>query len=374
MIEKFKENYWYKFVGNKNDYVWYDDIELISNGKWHKCMNTYNVDSKHNYVRFKDMKDSWAWDIEDFIESEANPPIINYFKENYWYKFVGNEDNFCWYGDRKIVLDYKWHKCINIGNIKKSFAQFEGMDEGCYWVNMEFIESKTNPDKKEGVKMIEEFKKGYWYKFVGDKNDYHWYSDMKFLLDGKWHKCINIGNIGKDFAQFEGMDEGRYWFNMEFIESKTNPDEKEGVKMENYFKKGYYYKYVGKDEDMNILNDKKYHLCISEERDDISSGWILFEGMEKDYYCHYNDFIESISLTDEYKEYLLTIFDASCAKTDNYFCDKKELEYKIKEYINDNYNSITDFDADSFDGIIQITNLKTKEIFIPVFEMKLVKK
>jgi len=72
--------------------------------------------------------------------------------------------------------------------------------------------------------MINEFKIGYYYKFIGNENNYIWWNnDGKIILDGGWHKCIYND---KTCAQFEGIRYYHYWFKEDFIESKYSPKEK----------------------------------------------------------------------------------------------------------------------------------------------------
>jgi hypothetical protein len=74
------------------------------------------------------------------------------------------------------------------------------------------------------------FKIGYYYKFIGNLENYrYWYEDMKKLLDNKWHKCVEIQkkpfyyNHTSYYAKFEGMEDGWSWFYVDFIESKHHP-------------------------------------------------------------------------------------------------------------------------------------------------------
>jgi hypothetical protein len=65
------------------------------------------------------------------------------------------------------------------------------------------------------------FKLGYYYKFIGNKNNYTW---KEKELDKKWHKCV-FGD--ENYARFEGMKYGWFWWDYRvFIESKYPPREK----------------------------------------------------------------------------------------------------------------------------------------------------
>jgi hypothetical protein len=68
------------------------------------------------------------------------------------------------------------------------------------------------------------FKIGYWYKFVGNLNDYH----GSKIDNNKWNKCVGVIENFNNFAQFEGMESGWWgWYYCEdFIESKYSPKEK----------------------------------------------------------------------------------------------------------------------------------------------------
>jgi len=68
--------------------------------------------------------------------------------------------------------------------------------------------------------MINEFKVGYYYKWIGNEDKYYWDDETKIILDRKWYKCIH-GH--RDYAQFEEMKEGYYWLYKDFIESKYSP-------------------------------------------------------------------------------------------------------------------------------------------------------
>jgi hypothetical protein len=77
--------------------------------------------------------------------------------------------------------------------------------------------------------MVAKFKKGYYYKFIGDENDYYWHEDKKIILDGRWHKCVRIKKEFYHYAKFESMEYGWFWDYEDFIESKHPPELK--VKM-----------------------------------------------------------------------------------------------------------------------------------------------
>jgi hypothetical protein len=66
------------------------------------------------------------------------------------------------------------------------------------------------------------FKKGYYYKFIGNKNNYYWSKDDEKILNKKWNKCI--GTDGNYYIKFEGMKHKYYWEYEDFIESKYSPE------------------------------------------------------------------------------------------------------------------------------------------------------
>jgi hypothetical protein len=72
--------------------------------------------------------------------------------------------------------------------------------------------------------MIEEFKTGYYYKWIGKGKCPLWSKEMKVVLNGKWHKCLH-GK--KDKSRFENMIEWYYWYDKDlkyFVESKYPPE------------------------------------------------------------------------------------------------------------------------------------------------------
>jgi len=71
--------------------------------------------------------------------------------------------------------------------------------------------------------MINEFKVGYYYKWIGNENNYYWDDETKIILDNKWHKCIGIVKTDKGHAQFEGMKHNWSWDKRHFIETKYPP-------------------------------------------------------------------------------------------------------------------------------------------------------
>jgi hypothetical protein len=88
---KFKLGYYYKFIGDKNDYYWVKDMKKILDKKWHKCVEikkdfflyTENMEKKFTsyYVKFEGMKKEWLWVYEDFIESKHHPYVKKLLKE-----------------------------------------------------------------------------------------------------------------------------------------------------------------------------------------------------------------------------------------------------------------------------------------------------
>ena len=59
--------------------------------------------------------------------------------------------------------------------------------------------------------MINEFKKGNYYRYIGYKRESGWNhaGQMDFVLDGKWRRCIEA--FGED-ARFEDMSGMRWWW------------------------------------------------------------------------------------------------------------------------------------------------------------------
>jgi hypothetical protein len=68
------------------------------------------------------------------------------------------------------------------------------------------------------------FKLGYYYKFIGNKNNYTWFKDKKKILDNKWNKCVAVIENFNGFARFEGMENEWLWDYGDFIESKYPPE------------------------------------------------------------------------------------------------------------------------------------------------------
>jgi len=76
MITKFKIGYYYKFIGDENKYGCNNDIVLILDKKWHKCIDTdarRYENYSYDYAQFLEMKDGWLWHKKDFIESKYTP-------------------------------------------------------------------------------------------------------------------------------------------------------------------------------------------------------------------------------------------------------------------------------------------------------------
>jgi hypothetical protein len=68
--------------------------------------------------------------------------------------------------------------------------------------------------------MIDKFKIGYYYKFIGPIEKW-WGSEEKKIANGIWRKCIKTNC--KDYAKLEGMRYGWYWEYEDFIECKYPP-------------------------------------------------------------------------------------------------------------------------------------------------------
>jgi hypothetical protein len=79
--------------------------------------------------------------------------MIIKFKKNYYYKFIGSENNYYWFKDNEKILNRKWHKCVKTQKIA-CYAQFEGMEDGWYWVYKNFIECKYHPYVKRLLEEI----------------------------------------------------------------------------------------------------------------------------------------------------------------------------------------------------------------------------
>jgi hypothetical protein len=71
--------------------------------------------------------------------------------------------------------------------------------------------------------MIDNFKIGYYYKYIGDIKDYFFYNEDKKKILKKWKKCIEIDKYSNFYVKFEGMKCRYYWGYRNFIESKHHP-------------------------------------------------------------------------------------------------------------------------------------------------------
>jgi hypothetical protein len=161
--------------------------------------------------------------------------MIDCFKKDYWYKYkyTGNKipkqlENW----NISVVTPKKWAQCVDIFKNKSHyFIKFKNNTKFYYCTKnylKYFIESKYNPKEKIiGGIMITKFKKDYWYKFVGNKN-FFYSNEMLEILNGRWHKCIEVNTKWKDWIIFEGF-EGEMYLGIEkndFQESKCHPIKK----------------------------------------------------------------------------------------------------------------------------------------------------
>lgn len=66
------------------------------------------------------------------------------------------------------------------------------------------------------------FKVGCYYKYINNKK-FNLRSEMKKINDEKWHKCIKVSPIKKNYVQFEGM-EYSWWWNKKYFKKKFNKE------------------------------------------------------------------------------------------------------------------------------------------------------
>jgi hypothetical protein len=72
--------------------------------------------------------------------------------------------------------------------------------------------------------MINYFKKGYYYKYIGETPDWCYdQKNMKFTHDKKWHKCVYVDEYWVMFKDMEHDWMYEDYDKKDFLESKCNP-------------------------------------------------------------------------------------------------------------------------------------------------------